>query len=374
MTTNQRVLGKVFFVLSMAAVCGGAAFGRDIHVCSTCAHKTIQSAVNDAVSGDSVLVAQGTYVENVTITGKALDVVGGPGITSIVGAGRGPVFTLGTPTVEGTPFLVGISNFTISGGNHLSGTGDGGGIQVRAGAYLNLSNSIVTGNVAVSGAGISMSTVPGPDYGFANQISQCYIQNNTATAAAGANGIGGGVALLEGNAIIEASVITQNQANEGAGVYEGAHAHALIVDDTTISLNIADGSSGGRGGGLFVASFIRMSFDQVSANRSFGDGSAGMYLIPTFPPPDVYGDAGSDIESTDFSNNQAGRHTPNPAGLVIGTPAKSTGGSAGVFMTDVAVVLNSGYGIVNNGAILGVNVLVQLNSLGNCSGSGSGCP
>ena len=345
----------------------------------TCAHTTIQSAVNDAASGDNILVAQGTYVENVTITGKALNVVGGPGTTNVVGAGagRGPVFTLGTPTVQGTPYLVSISNLIISGGNHLAGTGDGGGIQVRAGAYLNLSNSTVTGNVAQSGAGISMSTVPGPDYGFSNSITNCYITNNTATASASAIGIGGGIALLAGNAAISESFIIQNQANDGAGVYEGVLAHTLIIDSSTITLNIANplvASSGsttaGRGGGLFISSFIRMSFDQVSANRSFGDGSAGMYLIPTPAPADIgFSGDGPDIEITDFDSNQAGRTTPNPAGIFItGNP------SVPVTMIDVTAVLNSANGIWNNGTILGQNVLVQLNSLSNCAGTGTGCP
>jgi hypothetical protein len=39
----------------------------------------------------------------------------------------------------------------ISGGNHMGGTGVGGGIQVRAGAYLQISGCTVTGNYATFG-------------------------------------------------------------------------------------------------------------------------------------------------------------------------------------------------------------------------------
>ena len=49
--------------MSIALLCGiglsDVAGARNIHVCATCAHTSIQSAVNDAASGDVIYVAAG---------------------------------------------------------------------------------------------------------------------------------------------------------------------------------------------------------------------------------------------------------------------------------------------------------------------------
>jgi hypothetical protein len=378
MSRDSNLIGRILLATSVALACSGAAFANDIHVCGTCAHKTIQSAVNDAASGDNILIAQGTYVENVTVTGKALNIVGGPGATSVVAAGLGPVFTLGATTVGSTPQLVQISNLTISGGNHTGGTGDGGGIQVRVGAYLYLTNSIVTGNSALSGGGISMSTLPQ----FPNQITKSYIQNNTAAASAAAGGgSGGGIALLQGDVQIVQSFITQNVANTGGGLYEASTAHRLYFSEVSITQNTATpfvtsaGSTQGIAGGLYVGAYVEMFFTHVTDNTALGlQGTGGMYLVARIPPADIDANpATSNIDNSVFSQNFVLKGATNAAGVTL--VEDPTNPTAAVSMTDVFVILNSGFGMTNNAAIFtDGGFVVEENSLGNCVGSGSGCP
>ena len=94
---------------------------------------TIQGAINAASNGDTVLVAPGTYRENINFEGKAITVTssGGPAVTTINGGGNGPVvlFVSG----EGTGSV--LSGFTITNGNSNGGSqgwngGGGGGIVV----------------------------------------------------------------------------------------------------------------------------------------------------------------------------------------------------------------------------------------------------
>src|SRR3954470_15268563 len=93
-------VGSVTLLLTAASWCGTADAGT-IHVCSTCNHTTIQSAVNDAVDNDIINIAPGRYIENITVIGKSLTFLGAEtgeprGATMIMAAGRGPVFTLGS--------------------------------------------------------------------------------------------------------------------------------------------------------------------------------------------------------------------------------------------------------------------------------------
>jgi pectin methylesterase-like acyl-CoA thioesterase len=67
-------------------------------VCASgCAYGSIQSAINAAVSGDIITIGSGRYVENVTIAGKNLRLIGaGNGRTVVDGNSHGSVFKLGT--------------------------------------------------------------------------------------------------------------------------------------------------------------------------------------------------------------------------------------------------------------------------------------
>jgi len=73
---------------------------------------TIQAAINAAQNGDTVLVAPGTYSENINFVGKAVTVTssGGRTVTTIDGHQAGTVVTFGTN--EGQNSV--LSGFTIT--------------------------------------------------------------------------------------------------------------------------------------------------------------------------------------------------------------------------------------------------------------------
>src|SRR5262245_12968104 len=112
---------------------------------------TIQSAINSATSGDTVLVDAGTYNERINFLGKAITVESssGPQFTIIDGGLSGTVVTIVANSDE-RPILRG---FTIRNGN---GFPNAGGIDVSGGPAL-IENNVVTENISQGGfpAGIS---------------------------------------------------------------------------------------------------------------------------------------------------------------------------------------------------------------------------
>jgi len=255
-----------------------------ISVCSTCLHKTIQSAVNDAASGDLISIAPGRYTENVTIVGKSLTLASDETIGEVVevyAAGRGPVFTLGSGIAGDTPQEIDIIGLTVSGGNHAGGTGEGGGIQVRAGAYLKLGNCLVTQNIADRGAGVSINS-PGapPSLIMISQITKNWANGPT-------TGDGGGVFVAPGSAvIINGSVIANNSSAEGGGVFADVNSQ-LTVNESNISNNEASflltaqkTVIKGGGGGIAAAGAFDITGSTINSNRADGpEGGGGLHLV-----------------------------------------------------------------------------------------------
>src|SRR5450432_2145144 len=89
---------------------------------------TIQAGIDAAQNGDTVLVAPGTYLENIDYKGKAITVIGSGGAakTIIDGGSKGPVVVF----INGEQHSSLISGFTIqNAGQDLRGYGAGIHIQ-----------------------------------------------------------------------------------------------------------------------------------------------------------------------------------------------------------------------------------------------------
>ena len=212
-------------------------------------YATIQAAVTAAQSGDTVVVADGTYSgagnRDIDFGGKGLTVrsaSGDPARTVIDCGGSASANHRGFYLHSGETGAV-ISGFTIkngyeatdSGGGVYGGTltkcvitgnfsgGNGGGVSGSA-----LTDCTISSNTAASGGGASSSTLTG-----------CTISGNTAS------GNGGGVNLQYPGTIINC-VIASNTANSGGGVYSNIG----TMTNCTVT-----GNTAGSGGGFYTVRY-----------------------------------------------------------------------------------------------------------------------
>ena len=80
MTLNSHGLSKLWFSLSLAALCSSqSAFAGD-HVVTS--GQQIQAAIDAAASGDRILVHEGLYLEALDFRGKQLEIIGVAGAES----------------------------------------------------------------------------------------------------------------------------------------------------------------------------------------------------------------------------------------------------------------------------------------------------
>lgn len=279
-------------LISIGLLCGVGltqpAAARNIHVCPTCAHTSIQSAVDDAVSDDIIYVAAGRYSENITIQEKALTLIGAGGgsngTSEVIAAGRGPVFVLGSGISHSMSHLITIQGFTIAHGTHPGGTGVGGGVQVREGAYLHLLSSTVIQSSARMGGGVGVNSLGAPE----TTIIGCLIDGNVATGTTTSNASGGGVVVLSGSSVsIQESIITRNRAINGGGV-SGELGSILNITNTTVSDNVAfsesSGPTEGAGGGLHSRADITIAGSIFVDNAAYGKQGGGGILIDVDGP------------------------------------------------------------------------------------------
>ena len=350
-----------------------------LNVCpSGCPYSSIQAAVGAAASGDVIQIAAGRYVGNVTIEGKALTLVGASGgtpATEVVGIGGGPVFTLGEGSGS-TSFLIEIHFLTITQGDHENGTGVGGGVQVRSGAYLHIFDSILQHNVARFGGGLGVNTPGGP----ASVVTHCLISDNAALVdnPAAPDGLGGGIELSQGSTLtVSQSTIARNQALDGGGVFASA--------STQLSLNQSDVTAnqisqvhfngafiGGFGGGINAQAGLSVSNSVIAGNiASGGEGGSGGGLFV------LLGEQ-AQLSNTTITHNLANGGTSNAVGNGGGIFTAAANNRAvlvlqGVYVVQNAAGQNGAGGIWNEGTLEITGGRIEDNSGLNCTG-GFGCP
>jgi predicted outer membrane repeat protein len=213
-------------------------------------YPSIQEAIDSTLDGDIVLVAPGTYFENIIFQGNIiLKSKGGPEVTILDGNHSGSVITIQSAGPTAT-----LDGFTITHGS----ASEGGGIRYYipyGGLPITITNNIITENIAeITGGGIN-----------------CYfgcpiILGNTITDNEAAGG--GGIYCYYGTPTIAGNMISNNQVvNDGGGIQ--CHSSEVIIMNNTITENTADE----RGGGVLCSGCYNhaISGNTISKNR------AGLY-------------------------------------------------------------------------------------------------
>ena len=114
-------------------------------------YSTIQAAIDTTAEGDTVLVREGTYVENIVLpTDRSITVrsTHGPESTIIDGDGNGPVVTFPASVLTG----VVLDGFTITNGDNTNTSSGGGEIDILQSSPT-ITNCIISGNSSMAGGG-----------------------------------------------------------------------------------------------------------------------------------------------------------------------------------------------------------------------------
>jgi len=169
-------------------------------------YATIQAAINAAVSGNVIRVADGTYSENISFIGKNVTVqsVNGAVLTKIQGSGAANAVV---SFISGESSCAVLDGFTID--NQRGAGADGRGVKITNSATPIIKNSIIEGNLLT-------------------------------TLSSGDSYWGGGIYINGGGVTVDNTIIGQNgsanTANRGSGIY-AINGLDIAISNSTISYN-----------------------------------------------------------------------------------------------------------------------------------------
>jgi parallel beta-helix repeat protein len=312
----------------LAALSASVCYGDIIEVPSD--QPTIQSGINAATTGDTVLVSPGTYFETIDLHGLGIVVASlylttdDPSYvpsTVIDGDSAGSVVSF----VSGESSNAAITGFTIQ-----HGYSDWGGGIISQGASPVIDHNILRYNHAVeNGGGIHCAGASAPTISY-NEIHDnsagtdgagidCYLANamisdnnihhNTASSAGAIHcgyatgpqiigntlsdnvvtNCGGAIALFDSNPIISGNTFADNHADNCGGAMQFAYCTGPQVSGNTIHSNTA-GNDGGAIS-LFDSDPV-ISNNEISENEVLtGNGWGGGAIFASYSDPDITGNS-----------------------------------------------------------------------------------
>ena len=310
-------------------------------------YPTIQAAINAAVNGDTVKVANGTYNEHIDLLGKQITLKGQSAFNTILdGNGTGgSMVTMNSGETAATL----LTGFLIREGNGrlISGKRYGGGVYVAGGSDPTIIDCRIGFNTADFGAGLFV------DVGSDLLVQDCLLANNVTTSG----GLGGG-AYIAGTVTFDNNRVAENTATVGfgGGVY-------VKNSTTTFTNNEFDTNIAWYGGGLHVQGGSPTITDNlfetnsVVVNPTNGEG-AGLSIVAGATP----WVSGNEIR-LNIAHSGAGIYTYDSSPTIIGNLVYSNtaatnnsggfgyGGGMSLGKTKGSVLLNEVY--YNSGAMGG---------------------
>ena len=337
-TKTVVVLISNFIMLSTFAVAGVIHVPQD--------QPTIQEGINASAKGDTVLVAENTYYENISFVGKAITVASHfivDGDTNhinntIIDGSRpsnpdiGSVVSFVTPGEDTTSVLMG---FTITGGTGTSVSGggytdkNGGGILVRYPGAKIVKNKIIKnhittdGDIYAGGAAIAATNAFG-----SLVIRDNIICDNSATTTGSAQSYATvgvntkNLCIVENNRIYNNVLNAPNASGFAAGLLVDGwknKAGAYIIRNNIIHNNKIDSEKGG-GGGVVIQNCSPLFYNNiVSENKAASWGGGGIWITHYRVDNDVVAPKPRIFNNTIINNSTTG----SGGGVLLGSSSDS---------------------------------------------------